>query len=429
MRILYDASLAGIGHRNGSISGLIRTAENLLFALLKNGTAEITLCSSLSYEIWRYSRQYLTVNESTTHLNFVRDSLFRNNRFEKLQQTIFPANSSQANLSISNRLLKRAFGMNFRPFRKKDLIGQDIYHSPYHALPKLLRQVAHIQPVLTVHDIIPMIHPEYFGLPRNYRSKHFDKEYNLLESLKSLDNETWIHCPSLSTRNDLCNFLGKQIDPKKIAVVPWAASPQFYPCRDPRKFATIRKQYQIPEGQYILSLSTLEPRKNIVQVIRSFAQLLAQENLPDFYLVLAGAKGWQYQPIFQELSKFDGLQERIIFTGYVADDDLATLYSNARVFVYPSHYEGFGLPPLEAMQCGTPVITANTSSLPEVVGDAGILLPPDDLNGLSENILKICTTQSLYQRLSEKSKLRAAQFSWEKCAEDTYAAYRLALKH
>lgn len=429
MRILYDASLLGIGQRNGSISGLIRTAENLLFALLKNGTADITLCSSLSYEIWRYSRQYLTANESTTHLTFVRDSLFRSNRFEKLQRLAFPANSSESSLNISNRFLKRAFGMNFRPLQKKDLSGQDIYHSPYHALPQLIRLSEHVQRVLTVHDIIPLIHPAYFGLPENFRSKHFDKEFNLLESLQSLDKDTWIHCPSLSTRNDLCNRFGKQIDPEKISIIPWAASSRFFPCRNPRKFVAIRNKYQIPEGQYVLSLGTLEPRKNIVQVVRSFAELQAQENLPDLYLVLAGAKGWQYQPIFQELSKFKGLQERIIFTGYVADEDLATLYSNARVFVYPSHYEGFGLPPLEAMQCGTPVITSNTSSLPEVVGDAGIMLPPDDLNGLSDNILKVCTVQSLYQQLSDKSRLRATQFSWEKCAEDTFAAYRRTLQH
>ena len=189
----------------------------------------------------------------------------------------------------------------------------------------------------------------------------------------------------------------------------------------------VQLKYGIPRGPYILSLGTLEPRKNIVHLIRSFAQLVAQENLPDLSLVLAGAAGWDYGSIFEELTRYPQLKQRIIFTGYVADEDLSPLYSGALVFVYPSFYEGFGLPPLEAMQCGTPVITSNTSSLPEVVGGAGIMLNPSDHEGLCQQMLAIYRSSALREELSARSLEQARKFSWTACARQTAAAYRRAL--
>jgi glycosyltransferase involved in cell wall biosynthesis len=154
--------------------------------------------------------------------------------------------------------------------------------------------------------------------------------------------------------------------------------------------------------------------------------MVQQENLPDLSLVLVGTKGWNYEKIFEEILAKPEIRDRIIVTGYADDEDLAAIYSGASVFVYPSFYEGFGLPPLEAMQCGVPVITSNTSSLPEVVGDAGIMVTPADADALCQAMLKICSDQALHQSLSVKALQRAQQFSWNACLEKTIGAYRLA---
>jgi glycosyltransferase involved in cell wall biosynthesis len=171
----------------------------------------------------------------------------------------------------------------------------------------------------------------------------------------------------------------------------------------------------------------LEPRKNIHHVIRCFSKTVLGEEIDDLCLVLVGTKGWDYGKVFEELSRYPALRKRIILTGYVDFEDLAPLYSGALAFVYPSLYEGFGLPPLEAMKCGTPVITSNTSSLPEVVGDAGTMVSPTDEDALCHAMLEIFRDSALRTRMSERSLARADLFSWEKCIEETIRAYRIAI--
>ena len=178
----------------------------------------------------------------------------------------------------------------------------------------------------------------------------------------------------------------------------------------------------------MLSVCTFEPRKNLRHLVRSFVELLrAHPELSDLTLVLTGGEGWMFGPILAELAGTALPSGRIITTGYVPDADLAPLYSGASAFLYLSRYEGFGLPPLEAMQCGTPVIVSNTSSLPEVVGDAGILLSPDDRDGLCQAILDLHLHPDRRARLAEQSIQRARQFSWAGNVRQTAEVYRLAL--
>jgi len=428
MKLVYDSSLLGIGYRNQTISGLMRSAESLLFSLVEIDNVNVTLCCSLSFEVWENCQAYMKQNAKIARLDFVRQNMARNKVYQKLSRLTNNIDQIEPkNYDFFRKLLRRLFEINFNPLLISDLDGIDIYHSPYHNLLKIVKQTQHIKCFLTVHDIIPVLHPELFGLRKNFTATDFDKEFNLLQALESLDRETWIICPSRSTKDDLCNYLNNKIDVEKIIIIPWAASTLFYHCREPGIIASMRRKYRIPEGRYILSLSTLEPRKNIVHVIRCFAQLIRQENLPDLFLVLAGSIGWDYEPIFQEIDKFNKLKERIVFIGYVADEDIAPLYSDALVFVYMSLYEGFGLPPLEAMQCGTPVITSNTSSLPEVIGDAGMMLDPLDRDGLCQSILTIHNDVALRNDLSIKSIEQAQRFSWSTCAEQTVAAYHRAL--
>jgi glycosyltransferase involved in cell wall biosynthesis len=155
---------------------------------------------------------------------------------------------------------------------------------------------------------------------------------------------------------------------------------------------------------------------------------MAEKAVGDMRLVMVGTRGWKMESIFAELSSLGSLADRVIVTGFVPDEDLAPIYSHASMFVYPSLLEGFGLPPLEAMQCGVPVITSNTSSLPEVVADAGIMVPPSDADALCQAMTNLYQDSELHDRLASKALERAATFSWGRCADETVAAYRAALR-
>jgi glycosyltransferase involved in cell wall biosynthesis len=270
---------------------------------------------------------------------------------------------------------------------------------------------------MTVHDLITVRSPQLCD-PETVHA--------VRDALASLDTNDWVICGSDSAKDDLCNYL-PHLRPSNVFVVHHAASNLFQPVGDLEVLARIRAKYGIPEGDYVLCLNRLEQRKNIAHVVRSFARLLQAEQLKDLSLVLAGTRGWDPGGILESARHSSSLGDRVIFTGFVEDQDLAALYSGATVFVYPSFYEGFGLPPLEAMQCGTPVVTSNTSSLPEVVGNAGRLLDPHDQDGLCQAILEIHRNASLRKTMSLKSIERARMFSWDECARLTINAYRLAI--
>ncbi|MDB6077676.1 MAG: glycosyl transferase group 1 [Akkermansiaceae bacterium] len=206
-----------------------------------------------------------------------------------------------------------------------------------------------------------------------------------------------------------------------------AADDWFRPCEDVVELDAIRARYGIPPGPYLLSVCTLAPHKNLAHVIRCFSRLVAEEGIRDLNLVLVGAKGWNYDSIFNAIDFAPGTRERIIVTGYVPDEDLSPLYSGALAFVFCSLYEGFGLPPLEAMQCGVPVITSNTSSLPEVVGEAGMMVDPSDEDQLCQAMLDVYEDSDLRTSLKSKSVARAAQSSWERCVGQVIEGYKRAL--
>jgi glycosyltransferase involved in cell wall biosynthesis len=222
----------------------------------------------------------------------------------------------------------------------------------------------------------------------------------------------------------LLGFFQGKLEPSKVVVTPLAASKSFFHVKDIYLIRDTLINHGIPPNRpYVLSLCTLEPRKNLTTVIRAFGNLVKQHLDLNLNLVLVGIQGWKNRSIFEEISKDPTLKSRIFFTGFVPDQDLSAIYSGATCFVYPSLYEGFGLPPLEAMQCGVPVITSNVSSLPEVVGDAGITVNPKDEDGLCQAIYRVVSDPSLGASLAAKSLERAQQFSWSRCAEQTIELY------
>jgi glycosyltransferase involved in cell wall biosynthesis len=225
---------------------------------------------------------------------------------------------------------------------------------------------------------------------------------------------------SAHTASDVVARLG--VPPERVAVVPNAVGEEFRPEPDARVLAEFRAAKGLPE-RFVLFVGTLEPRKNVAGLLRAFARVAAAE--PEVPLVIAGGKGWLYDEIFA-LHKQLGLGDRVRFTGYAAAEELPRLYAAATVFVYPSFYEGFGLPPLEAMACGTPVVASNASSLPEVVGEAGLTVDPRDEGALAAALLLLLRDPDRRAALRAAGLARAAGFSWARTVRETRAVYESA---
>ena len=267
--------------------------------------------------------------------------------------------------------------------------------------PRLLH--AHI-----IYDLIAINRPDYFSL---------EAAAEVRSIVDSLDEHTVIFAISEFTKKDLLASR-PDLSPRQITVIPLAAGPSFRPCDDASIKASVRARYGIPpDVPFVLSLATLEIRKNLDQVVNAFVLYLDQTASSPMHLVLSGMSGWKLEQLQSALSAAGRWRHRIVLTGFIEDEDLSALYSDALCFVYMSRYEGFGLPPLEAMACGTPVVCANNSSLPEVVGQAGLLLDAEDGQGVVDAIRKIAASDSFRRELSLAGIERAKLFSWERCAE------------
>ncbi len=421
MNVIYDISVLGPAHYNNrGRTGIARTIESLLDSLLSNGECDICFSAFNSLDQLVQASFYLDARPHLKKHSFCFTNSKIMNNVARVATQLYPdadtSKSSNYRRRVVSFFLKRLSHM-YRSLDDDLLRNAEIFHSTFYPLPRCIHSSQKLQRFMTIYDMIPVLSPQYFE-PQIIKS--FNK---ILESLRPDD---WVLAISQSTKNDLCDHLN--FDPSRVFVTPLAASELFYQFNKTDKLLEVRKKYQIPDSPYVLSLCTLEPRKNIDHTIRCFVATIREQHICDLNLVLVGTKGWDFDKIFSEISDSQEIRGRIIVTGYVPDKDLAALYSGAMMFAYPSFYEGFGLPPLEAMQCGVPVITSNTSSLPEVVGDAGIMVDPTDGEGLSQAILDLYSQSSLRKNLSLKSLERAKLFSWEKCAQQTVAAYKVAME-
>jgi alpha-1,3-rhamnosyl/mannosyltransferase len=277
----------------------------------------------------------------------------------------------------------------------------DIYHETGWFPPVL----PSVPIVFTIHDLSLIthakMHPQdrvwFFKLFRKHRMRHAAHILTVSEFI----------------RNEICEVLS--ISQEAVTAVPEAAAPHFWP-RPCESVEQIRQVYALPQ-EYLLFVGSLEPRKNLPLLIRAM-----QHCQSDISLVLVGWEGWGDKS-WMETIRHAGLQKRIVFTGYVDDDTLACLYSGATAFVYPSMYEGFGLPILEAMACGCPVICSNTASMPEVAGDAAVLIDPCDVDDLANAIDALTASRDLRLERIQKGLVRAAEFSWSRTAELTRDVY------
>ena len=225
---------------------------------------------------------------------------------------------------------------------------------------------------------------------------------------------------SESSKQDISRVL--KVEDNKISVTYLAVSPVFGVIKEEKQFDKVQRKYNLPKD-FVLMVGTLEPRKNHLMVVRAFIEAAA--TVPELHLVLAGRPGWLYQPLLKMIAQ-RGLTERVRFLGSVSDEELVVLYNMARFLAYPSLYEGFGLPILEAMSCGCPVLTSNVSSMPEIAGDAALLVSPTDSNEINSAFLQMLN-RDFADHLSEKGLKRANSFSWKLAALGTLENYRLAI--
>jgi len=229
--------------------------------------------------------------------------------------------------------------------------------------------------------------------------------------------------PSQHAKSEISRYLG--ISPDKISVTPEAAAPVFTAITD-RAFDGHLFERCVIRRPYILAVGNLQPRKNLSRLIEAFARLVSERQIPH-QLVLAGQAKWRESEIHNVIRHL-GIEERIVFTGYIPEADLIALLNGASLFVYPSLYEGFGLPVLEAMACGTPVVASNCTSIPEVAGDAALLIDPCCVDAISGAIMRVLESESLQGLLRQKGLARAQMFSWRETARLTWDAYRQADK-
>lgn len=421
MRICYDISAAAwAAARPDGFTGVPRVVDNVLRELVRSEGPKLRLCAPTSpLEGWDYFRSDFA--GSGAQFLHPRLNTPPGRAWQGVHRFAAQRHRSRALTDRGMRyLLYHVATPYLGRFDTSELATLDIYHSPHGCIPAEVRRHPHIKVFLTVFDLIPFRRPKFF-LPGVAVAQAAIMRTMCL-------NEDRFLCISEATKRDLCE-LYPTVDPARVFVTPLAAAAEtFYPCRDDEQRREILRRYGVPEvGGYVLSVCTLEPRKNLRTVLGAFRTLLEQRKAADLRLVLVGGKGWLDGPLLADLEGLGTWRDRVHLLGYVPDADLAAIYSGALCFTYMSFYEGFGLPPLEAMQCGVPVITSNASSLPEVVGDAGVCLEPTDAAGVAEAIRALHGSGERREQMAARSLARAAQFSWAHCLRVTMDAYRTAL--
>lgn len=285
----------------------------------------------------------------------------------------------------------------------------DVFHSPDFIPPHKLRAPS----VITVHDLAFLLYPRFL-------TPAAARYYGQIDPASR--SAAHIIAVSQSTKRDITRLLG--VPEERVSVIYEAAHSDTRPLNREQARAQVKEKFGV-EGDFILFVSTIEPRKNLPTLLAAYSKL-RDTYKSKAHLVVAGHKGWLTDEVDQAIEKYNLYD--VCFLGSVPTQELAYLYNAARVLAFPSFYEGFGLPPLEAMASGTPVIASNVSSLPEVVGDAGLLQDPNDVEAWTVALHRVLTDNELHAELSAKSLIRASTFSWERAARETLDVYRKVAK-
>lgn len=289
------------------------------------------------------------------------------------------------------------------------LYGADVYHGVLNVMPL----AAHIPSIVTIHDLSPFLFPQTF--------RRVNRSYLRWAVRVACRNAAHLIAVSEFTKSELMRWM--HVPAERITVTYNGVNERFAP-PTPEILQAFRQRAGLPE-RFILFVGTLEPRKNLPTLLEAYARIARDT---DAALIIGGGKGWLYDSIFAKVEQLQ-LGERVRFAGFIDDQDLPLWYAAATVFILPSLYEGFGIPLLEAMACGTPVVTTTSSSLPEVVGDAGLTIAPTDVDAMAEALLRLLNDAALRTELRERGFVQARHFSWMSLAERTLAIYRTSVAH
>jgi len=388
-------------------SGLFFVCWNVLKNMRKNEALNITLAYPLEIGIFNGLRK-LKRDEYFSKFNYVCTGITGVNINSNQQNIEKHKNSKRYTRMIYNYIKLLKFKINEKLYyNKKALKKAHIYLSPCYAIPQNILKQEHIIKFYILYDIIPALFPERFN-------GHW-----FFQIPNSIDRNTYSFCISQSCKDDFLKYYSDKFDQNKMFVTYIATNQNYIPNYDKQKLIEILKKYNIEyniNNKYLFSLCSLEPRKNLLFTITCFLKFIKKHNIHDLYFYLGGEFWESFRPVMEKtLEEAGEFKYKIKLLGYVDDSDINLLYSNSLFFTCLSQYEGFGMPPLEAMQAGTPVIASNNSSIPEVVGDAAISLTYNDEEAVIKAFENFYFNESLRKEYIAKGLERAKMFSWEKC--------------
>lgn len=297
--------------------------------------------------------------------------------------------------------------------RKLHKLGADLLHSPHYVRPLFCTTPT----VVTIHDCIHLLFPQYLPNRLAWRYAHF-----MMGS--AIRRSALVFTDSEASRHDILRFYS-EADPERVQVVPSALDSAFLEAPEPEEMERVKERYQI-HGRFVLYAGNIKPHKNLERLVAAFGQAKQQPGCEDLKLFIIGDEVNRYGSLRRTVEGA-GVRQDVRFFGFVPDRTLAVLYRLATVFAYPSLYEGFGLPPLEAMASGTPVVTSRISSLPEVVGDAALLVDPYSVDDIAHALRRAIEDEALRARLIERGHARVRTFSWERSVRAIHAGYMKAL--
>ena len=410
INLLFDAAiLAENDFKNAKRSGIFFTALNILKEFSKNENLNINIyCPNkkISAKLVQTLKKYFPDNNfDNMFLKMLSplDLLHSKLTCQYKEKKSFPVKLQLIFASALKKTFKTS--INYEELFK----NIDIYFSPVDLIPEEIKPIKRIKKYTILYDITPILYPEYFSIENK-------KDYWFTNLAKSLNSEDYYFTISEYTRKDFLEHF-PQLDPAKVIPTLLACSDNFKPEKEKTK--DVLKKYKLPtDKKYIFSLCTLEPRKNLIRAVKCFIEFVNKNDIKDMVYILGGGS-WDgfIEKMEREISDFEKYKHLILRAGYIDDEDLAPLYSGAEWFVYTSEYEGFGLPPLEAMSCECPVITSNNSSLPEVVGDCGIMIDFDSEEQHIKAYEDYYYNYNFRKENAIKGFKRAKLFSWKKCAD------------
>ena len=431
INLLYDGLLLTAYFDKGvHRTGIFFTAYNILKELHKSNIFNITLL------FYKEQKKYLPMIKKERFLSKFKYILFlntnNNQKFNeyitinknklKNSKNIFSVLYSLIKIIMYNILLLLYnlfpnISLKKNNKLKKIINISNIFFSPYGIIPNEIVFNRKIRKYSMLYDIMPILFPEYY--PEYFYTDDYFNEY---AKMRNLNHETYFFCISECTKNDYINNFKLYLDINKLYVTYISSSQIFYKNKDINSLNYVFNKYNIihkNNDKYIFSFCSLEPRKNLIFTMTCFIKFIKMFNINDLYFYIGGGYWESFINLLNEkINDFNEYKNKIIKLGYIDDDDVNILYSNSLFFTYISQYEGFGMPPLEAMQSGTPVITSNNSSLPEVVGDAAIMIDYNNEEQCIKAFKDLYFDESLRKSYIEKGLERAKFFSWEKTVDN-----------